>query len=219
MHMIHDFATFPKQPVSVVEPSTQQAPAKMHPIVRRVLVRVLLVAMVVFGVSFLMGNESDVAVEFSPGLAESKEYEQAVEEVVAVQENVKTEKAAPSRFHVVATKPDAEDSEFGFYDSLQTSQWDVPVQQGVYFTEEDKKKARYTYILQAASMKSRSDASKLVAKLQSMKMKASYSIITSDYGAVWYRVNVGPFSNQSLMNKAEDRLVSMGMMPLKRRVR
>jgi cell division protein FtsN len=110
-----------------------------------------------------------------------------------------------------------DESTYGFYDSLQASSWRVPVQRGVYLTEEDRKRANYRYILQAASLRSRTEALALVAKLRKLGMDASYS--ESGAGiSKWYRVNVGPFSNVSVMNKAEDTLVAMRMMPLKRRV-
>ncbi|NIQ11770.1 MAG: hypothetical protein GWO08_06900, partial [Gammaproteobacteria bacterium] len=56
------------------------------------------------------------------------------------------------------------ETDYGFYDSLQASAWSVPVQRGVYLTADDRKRASYTYILQAASLKSQSEAKKLVAK-------------------------------------------------------
>ena len=120
----------------------------------------------------------------------------------------------------LASHHQAEDNDYGFYDSLQASSWSVPVQRGVYLTAEDRKRASYTYILQAASLKSREEAVSLVARLQKLGMDASYSVTGGAGGeGTWYRVNVGPFNNVSVMNKAEDVLVSLHMMPLKRRVR
>lgn len=114
---------------------------------------------------------------------------------------------------------DAEVS-FGFYDSLQASSWRVPVQRGIYLTEEDRERATYRYVLQAASLRNRSEAAALVARLKKRGLEASFSISgDSLQGSAWFRVNVGPFSNVSVMNKAEDMLVSMHMMPLKRRIR
>ena len=37
-------------------------------------------------------------------------------------------------------------------------------------------------------------------------------------GQYWYQVSVGPFISTTKMNKAKDILVSMSMMPLKKRV-
>jgi cell division protein FtsN len=34
---------------------------------------------------------------------------------------------------------------------------------------------------------------------------------TSDGGSVWYRVRIGPFSNRSTLNKAEDILAQQGI--------
>lgn len=107
--------------------------------------------------------------------------------------------------------------QFGFYDSLSGSAWSVPVQRGIYITEEDRKRAGYRYLLQAASVRDLAEAQRLVQKLRGMGMEASLQN-ADPAGSGWYRVNVGPFDNVSKMNKAEDILVSMHMMPLKRRI-
>src|SRR5690606_3304743 len=109
--------------------------------------------------------------------------------------------------------PSAE-PEFGFYDSLAGSSWSVPVQRGIYVTEEDRKRASQRYMLQAASVRDLAEAQRIVQKLRQLGLQAFYS----DGGTGWYRVNVGPFDNVSKMNKAEDILVSLRMMPLKRRL-
>ncbi|MDY6918968.1 MAG: SPOR domain-containing protein [Pseudomonadota bacterium] len=107
---------------------------------------------------------------------------------------------------------------YGFYDSLQTSPWQVPVQRGVYYTEEDRKRAARRYLLQAASLRHPDEARDLVNRLRKKGLAASFAAAGDRYGSTWYRVNVGPFQNVSKMNKAEDTLVAMGMMPLKRRL-
>ncbi len=41
---------------------------------------------------------------------------------------------------------------------------------------------------------------------------------TLDNGGIWYRVNVGPFTSRSQMNSAVDKLVSINIQPLVRKV-
>ncbi|MFZ5601826.1 MAG: SPOR domain-containing protein, partial [Pseudomonadota bacterium] len=135
--------------------------------------------------------------------------------------SVKTaDKSSPISAEIAAFEEKVKNSrsgepQFGFYDSLAGSSWSVPVQRGVYITEEDRKRAGQRYMLQAASVRDLAEAQRLVQKLRSLGMEASYQSADPATGAGWYRVNVGPFDNVSRMNKAEDTLVSLRMMPLK----
>lgn len=224
--MIHDFATFPKQPVetiSVAKPVS--APTEKRRPIGRVL---LLCVLVVLALYTVLSGKEEAPQEYSPGVAEALEYEQSVtvepEPIIETNNEVVSSQpdetlTAKNQFEMAVKEQEAQAGEYGFYDSLSSSPWQVPIQEGVYFTEADRRRASSVYILQAASMRHKEDAARLVAKLRAMKLPASYSISESDYGGVWYRVNVGPYSNSSIMNKAEDRLVAMSMMPLKKRVR
>lgn len=222
--MIHDFATLPKEPIDLQPPRSAQAAVRFR---RRPGVKLALILLVLVVVLVKLVQDPEAPVEFSPGIAESIDYQQATEggaaftssdELPSVVSD-KSEAIAERRVFEASLSQSLDSAEgYGFYDSLQSSNWRVPVQKGVYFTEEDRKRSSYRYVLQAASMRDRAEAVSLVKKLKALKMPASYSESTSGYGQTWYRVNVGPFNNNSIMNKAEDRLVSMRMMPLKRRV-
>ena len=73
-------------------------------------------------------------------------------------------------------------------------------------------------LFRSASVRDLAEAQRLVQKLRGLGMDASYQAADPTSGASWYRVNVGPFDNVSKMNKAEDVLVSLRMMPLKRKI-
>ncbi len=227
--MIHDFATAPRTPrlnANIVPPRESVVQKKSG---RAWLILLLLVLSVISLWRMVFNQSADVQA-FVPDQGAKEEYLQAAstEEVLLEgphtfsadttgrdSADIEKRKALES---AVSSRLDTE-GEFGFYDSLQASQWEVPVQRGIYMTAEDRKRASYRYILQAASVRDPAEAAALVAKLNRLGLAATYSASSSEYGSsAWYRVNVGPFKNVSVMNKAEDILVSMHMMPLKRRI-
>lgn len=110
------------------------------------------------------------------------------------------------------------DPEYGFYDRLRTSQWAVPVQRGTYVSGELSSRKKAVYKLQAASFRHNEDARRLVRRLIKLGLAASMQSSISTDGSEWYQVSVGPFTNVSKMNKAQNVLVSLNMMPLKKRI-
>lgn len=222
--MIHDFATLPRTP-KTVRP-VPEARKTRRPIGRILLATVIVIAALA-AKRWLPAEAPEP--DFVPGAREASEYQAAME--IEAAEASREQKGKPAK---AAEKPSPISSEiaafeeklknarsgepqFGFYDSLAGSSWSVPVQRGVYITEEDRKRAGQRYLLQAASVRDLAEAQRLVQKLRSLGMEASYQS-ADPAGAGWYRVNVGPFDNVSRMNKAEDTLVSLRMMPLKRRI-
>jgi len=226
--MIHDFAKSPRT-YTLAPQATAAAPVLPR---RRIRGRWLLLALMAGSVLiWRLTSEPRVAeAEFVPGKPEATEYEAALAQEVRERQATK---AAPAK--AVEAEPDTSaleqqriiaefqkklksmpsaEPEFGFYDSLAGSSWSVPVQRGIYVTEEDRKRASQRYMLQAASVRDLAEAQRIVQKLRQLGLQAFYS----DGGTGWYRVNVGPFDNVSKMNKAEDILVSLRMMPLKRRL-
>lgn len=110
------------------------------------------------------------------------------------------------------------DPDYGFYDSLKQGSWPVPINKGVYVDGELAERERPVYKLQAASFRNSSDAYRLAGKLKQQRLSAVVVPSVSTNGQYWYQVSVGPFVSTTKMNKAQDILVSMNMMPLKKRV-
>jgi len=108
--------------------------------------------------------------------------------------------------------------EYGFYDNLSTSQWAVQSQSGTYVDGELSKRTKSKYKLQAASFRRQYDAQRLVGKLAKNGLTASVHGSISTNGMEWYQVSVGPFTSVSKLNKAHDILVSLNMMPLKKKI-
>lgn len=220
--MVHDFAKSPRVN-SITDPVPQ------HPVPRarrwpkgRWILALLIVAGVVYW--RIAGNSSVPDVDYVPGANESREYQQALEQqeqeklaaVAAETARQMEQQRLAADLQAKLKQQSSAEPEFGFYDSLSDSAWGVPVQQGVYVTEEERKKrANQRYMLQAASVRDFGEAQRIVQRLRQLGLQAFYS---HDAIGGWYRINVGPFDNVSKMNKAEDILVSLRMMPLKKKL-
>ena len=70
---------------------------------------------------------------------------------------------------------------------------------------------KYNKLLRVASVKSPTQATNLATKLK--KRNLPNVTIKQDQGSSWIYVTVGPFSNRSMLNKAQDTLASMGYVP------
>ncbi|HVK99806.1 MAG TPA: SPOR domain-containing protein [Dongiaceae bacterium] len=218
-------------------PRTPKPARRQEPVVppRRPIGRIVLAILVIVAVLAVkrwVPAETPEA-DFKPGASEASEYQAAMEVEAAeasreqkqkgtsaagVEKKSSAVQADIAAFEEKLKQARSGEPQFGFYDSLAGSSWSVPVQRGVYITEEDRKKAGYRYMLQAASVRDLAEAQRLVQKLRGLGMEASFQAADPASSASWYRVNVGPFDNVSKMNKAEDVLVSLRMMPLKRRI-
>ncbi|WP_373001383.1 SPOR domain-containing protein [Marinobacter sp.] len=76
----------------------------------------------------------------------------------------------------------------------------------------------FHYLLQSGSFRSKEDAERQRAQIAFQGLRASTQRIDLDNGSVWYRVNVGPFTSRSQMNSAIDKLVSLNIQPLVRKI-
>lgn len=208
--MIHDFAKLPRTHAITGE-ALEPRPRRVRrlPKIRWVL-GLLVIALLTYWRTHASTGEPPV--EFEPGVNESREYQQALEAQQREQAELERQRAAALQ---AKAQEQVAESQYDFYESLSESAWRVPVQRGVYVTEEDRQRAKQRYMLQAASVRDLAQAQQLVQKLRQLGLQAFY---THDEAGGWYRVNVGPFDNVSKMNKAEDILVAQRMMPLKRRL-
>jgi len=104
---------------------------------------------------------------------------------------------------------------FRFYDMLPESEM-VPPKVEEY-TPGPTSDA-YDYIVQSGSFRSKEDAERQRAQIAFLGLGASVQHIELDNGSVWYRVNVGPFTSRSKMSSAVDKLVSINIQPLSRKI-
>ncbi|MEC7815776.1 MAG: SPOR domain-containing protein [Pseudomonadota bacterium] len=76
----------------------------------------------------------------------------------------------------------------------------------------------FNYLVQSGSFRSQEDAERQRAQIAFQGLRANIQRIDLDSGSVWYRVNVGPFTSRSQMNSAIDKLVSLNIQPLVRKI-
>lgn len=76
----------------------------------------------------------------------------------------------------------------------------------------------FNYLIQSGSFRSQQDAERQRAQIAFQGLRANVQRIDLDSGSTWYRVNVGPFTSRSQMNSAIDKLVSINIEPLVRKI-
>jgi cell division protein FtsN len=79
-------------------------------------------------------------------------------------------------------------------------------------------KQDFNYLVQSGSFRQKGDAERQRAQIAFQGLRANVQRIDLDNGSVWYRVNVGPFTSRSQMNSAIDKLVSINIQPLIRKI-
>ena len=104
---------------------------------------------------------------------------------------------------------------YKFYDMLPDSEV-VPPQVEEYSPGPGQ--ATVDYLVQTGSFRTREDAERQRAQIAFQGLRAYVSEIKLDSGTIWYRVNVGPIASRSQMNSAVDKLVSINIEPLIRKV-
>jgi cell division protein FtsN len=108
-----------------------------------------------------------------------------------------------------------EQPRFKFYDMLPESEV-VPPNVEEYTPSSATQDFRY--LVQAGSFRSAEDAERQRAQIAFQGLRASVSQTDIEEGKTWYRVNVGPFDSRSQMNSAVDKLVSINIQPLVRKI-
>lgn len=108
-----------------------------------------------------------------------------------------------------------EQPKFKFYDMLPESEV-VPPNVEEYTPSPDSQDFRY--LVQAGSFRGEQDAERQRAQIAFQGLRAKVSRIDIEEGNTWYRVNVGPFDSRSQMNSAVDKLVSINIQPLVRKI-
>ncbi|NWN92675.1 sporulation protein [Marinobacter adhaerens] len=104
---------------------------------------------------------------------------------------------------------------FRFYEMLPESEV-VPPEVEEYTPGPSKQD--FNYLVQSGSFRTKEDAERQRAQIAFQGLRASVQRIDLDSGKTWYRVNVGPFPSRSQMSSAIDKLVSINIQPLIRKV-
>jgi len=110
------------------------------------------------------------------------------------------------------------DARFKFYDLLPESNI-KPSEVDAYKFREKNKQTKYSYLVQTGSFRNKRDAERQKATIAFKGIKADINVVTSKNGVAWYRVMAGPYSNRSKMNSVLDKLVSINIQPLVKKVK
>ncbi len=110
---------------------------------------------------------------------------------------------------------ESKERNFRFYDMLPESEV-VPPPVQEYSPSPNIQD--FSYVVQSGSFRSQEDAERQRAQIAFQGLRASVQRIDLESGSVWYRVNVGPFESRSQMNAAVDKLVTINIQPLVRKI-
>ena len=114
-------------------------------------------------------------------------------------------------------EPKAE-NRFNFYDLLPQHEVVAPKVDAYQFREKSASGEFYS-IIQTGSYRNLKDAERQKAMIAFQGLKADIKSVTNEQGSTWHRVSTGPFYNRSKMNSALDKLVSMQIQPLVKKIK
>lgn len=118
-----------------------------------------------------------------------------------------------------ATSEETEDKQrFKFYDLLRESKV-VPPEVDAYHYKEKNQQDNYYYLVQTGSFRKIQDAERQKATIAFQGLKADIKTVENSNGSTWYRVMTGPFYDRSQMNSALDKLVSINIEPLVKKIK
>ncbi len=142
---------------------------------------------------------------------------QTVPETYSIpKDDVKTKTKAPVK--TVTKKPAEPENRFNFYDLLPKHEVVAPKVDAYQFKEKSAP-GEYFYVIQTGSFRNLKDAERQKAMIAFQGLKADIQSVTNDQGSTWHRVSTGPFYNRSKMNSALDKLVSMQIQPLVKKIK
>lgn len=118
----------------------------------------------------------------------------------------------------VSEQPKEETTRFKFYDLLPESEV-VPPKVSAYQFKEKNISDEYYYIVQTGSFKNKADAERQKATIAFQGLKGTIQTIESSSGTTWHRVSTGPFFTRTDMNSALDKLVSIDIEPLVKKIK
>lgn len=135
--------------------------------------------------------------------------------------SIKTDaiKPAPKTTAKTPEKPVEEvKNRFNFYDLLPNHEVVAPKVDAYKYKEKNASEEFY-YMIQTGSFRNLKDAERQKAMIAFQGLKAEIKSVTNEQGSTWHRVTTGPFYNRSKMNGALDKLVSMQIQPLVKKVK
>lgn len=131
------------------------------------------------------------------------------------QEEKNNIKVKPSN---IEKKEETASTRFNFYEILPKSTVTAPKVEEYRFKQKSGDDS-FSYVIQTGSFKNRADAERQKAQIAFKGIKSHIDTFTNDSGTVWHRVKTEPFTNRSKLNSALDKLVSIDIQPLVKKVK
>ena len=119
---------------------------------------------------------------------------------------------------VISKPSQPEEQRFNFYDLLPEHKVVAPKVDAYQFKEKSAP-GEFYYMIQTGSFRNYQDAERQKAMIAFQGIKADIQSITNEQGTTWHRVTTGPFYNRSKMNSALDKLVSIQIQPLVKKIK
>lgn len=142
---------------------------------------------------------------------------QAVPETHSIAtEEIKTKEKSTVKTETKSKKEP--ENRFNFYDLLPKHEVVAPKVDAYQFKEKSAP-GEFYYIIQTGSFRNLKDAERQKAMIAFQGLKADIQSVTNEQGSTWHRVSTGPFFNRSKMNGALDKLVSMQIQPLVKKIK
>lgn len=206
----HDFASKKKTSRSKSSPkrTAKSAPEKKAPPTKNVDApvkpkkKVPAIIWIILGVSIAFGGQHLIKyLKTNPEVnsAIEKANETIAETTEKVIEPVKEIKEEAPRFE--------------FYELLKENKVEVTVDRS-----QEQPKKKYSFIVQAGSFKKKDDAERMRAQLILNNLTNTTTDTITTKNGTWHRVNVGPFTNRSKLEKARDVLASLNIQGLVKKV-
>ena len=161
----------------------------------------------------LSAVKGDAKKAFQQGLEEAEQAvtDKVIEELAGDDEaaSALAAKAADTLKAAKAEQAKDQKTNYGFYEILKEQTVEVETVDAYVSTPKDET-PQHQYILQVASFRSADEADALRADLIFSDLTATIESAEVK-GSTWHRVYVGPFTDRSKLNKAQDALVSKNL--------
>lgn len=144
---------------------------------------------------------------------------QSIPPTQTIEKSTSTTKKQPAK--AVEASPESSTPQakrFNFYDILPESTVTAPKVEEYRFKEKSGG-GSYYYMIQTGSFRNPQDAERQKATIAFQGLKATIEVVTNDQGSTWHRVKTGPFTNRSKLNSALDKLVSINIQPLVKKIK
>lgn len=102
--------------------------------------------------------------------------------------------------------------DYTFYEDLKD--FEVIISEDSAYSSSRSADENYTYLIQAGSFKTKSQAEKLLVELTLLGLEPKISSGKNASGNLWYRVRLGPFTNRGSMTAVRSTIISNNLEAL-----